>query len=84
MYAIRSYYAPFSNHGPWVRACSFGVDVISLFFDDFPLRANDFYGVDPKAFVGWASWSGTSFAAPHVTAAFAREIAAQGPSYNFV
>ncbi len=71
--------APFSNHGPWVRACSFGVDVISLFFDDFPLRANDFYGVDPKAFVGWASWSGTSFAAPHVTAAFAREIAAQGP-----
>jgi hypothetical protein len=67
--------APFTNYGNWVRACALGVDVVSLFFDDFPISDNRFYGVDPKQYEGWATWSGTSFAAPRVVAAIARALA---------
>lgn len=67
--------APFSNYGPWVRACSNGVDVVSIFFDGFdgaePTTAQ---GGDEDRFEGWAVWSGTSFSAPRVAAALARLI----------
>jgi subtilisin family serine protease len=71
--------APFTNYGPWVRACAPGVDVVSWFFSDFdgpePAASS---GVDPDRFRSWAKWSGTSFAAPMVAAALAREIQAYG------
>jgi hypothetical protein len=57
--------APFTNYGPWVRACAPGVDVVSTFFRwRQPSNGQDY--------AEWVSWSGTSFAAPAVTAALAR------------
>ena len=66
--------APFTNYGPWVRACTLGVEVVSTFFTDFngshPSQAGD----DIDEFGGWAAWSGTSFAAPRVLAALAHHM----------
>lgn len=65
--------APFSNYGPWLRACSNGVDVVSLFFKGFDgAEPPDQQGQDEDRFDGWAIWSGTSFSAPRVVAALAR------------
>lgn len=77
--------ADFSNRGEWVRACAAGVDLVSTFFADFdgPAGPGDGsgcepgtagVGVDPDRFEGWAAWTGTSFAAPVVGAALAREL----------
>jgi Subtilase family len=70
----------FSNHGSWVNCCTQGQDVVSTFIDGWsgpteeaepPGRLGA--GTNPsKEFTGWASWSGTSFAAPKVTGALAR------------
>jgi subtilisin family serine protease len=67
--------APFSNYGPWVRACAAGVGVVSTFFTDAqgPEPAPPGYP-EPDKFLGWACWSGTSFSAPVVVAALAREM----------
>jgi hypothetical protein len=65
--------APFTNYGPWVRACAPGVNLVSMFFNGFEgagLPSTD--GIDPDNFEGWAEWSGTSFAAPVVAAALGR------------
>ncbi|MDH3260586.1 MAG: S8 family serine peptidase [Acidimicrobiia bacterium] len=66
--------APFTNYGPWVRACTLGVEVVSTFFTNFngshPSQAGD----DIDEFCGWAAWSGTSFAAPRVVAALAHHM----------
>lgn len=66
----------FSNHGSWVDASAPGEDVISEFF-----RWNGGFSwpvgtglPDPDDFHGWAMWSGTSFSAPRVVAAMARQI----------
>jgi hypothetical protein len=76
--------ASYSNHGPWVRACAPGTDVVSTFYlrtdtNDLPdlnLPVQPMPGDGaPNHFVGWARWSGTSFAAPVVTAALVRQIA---------
>ena len=69
--------APFSNYGPWVRACAPGVDVVSSFFKvvQGPAQAPA-GGTDPDDFREWARWSGTSFAAPAVVAALARQLQA--------
>lgn len=55
----------FSDYGPWVDACAPGVDIASCFvrFDGPLPRVR---GVDPDDFTGYATWSGTSFAAPAV------------------
>jgi hypothetical protein len=67
--------APFTNYGSWVRACAPGVDLVSTFFagwnGDAPLADE----TDPDDYTGWACWSGTSFAAPIVVGALAREMA---------
>lgn len=65
--------APFTNYGPWVRACAPGTNVVSSFFTNFdgPVEVGV---IDPDEFQGWARWSGTSFAAPVVVAALAREM----------
>lgn len=72
--------APFSNYGPWVRACAPGVDVVSTFFSNFDgaETATATGASDPDKFDGWASWSGTSFAAPIVVGAVARAMANYG------
>lgn len=67
--------APFSNYGPWVRACAPGVDLISAFFRGFDGSTEVPNGDDdPDRFTGYARWSGTSFSAPLVAGALAREI----------
>lgn len=65
--------APFTNYGPWVRACAPGVDLVSLFFEGFDGTLGlGTDGIDQDKFDGWAYWSGTSFAAPVVVGALAR------------
>jgi subtilisin family serine protease len=60
--------AEFSNHGSWVDVYAPGVHVHSTYLD----------GVyrEPRKHLehlrGWAHWSGTSFAVPHVAAEIAR------------
>lgn len=65
----------FSNHGWWVDACAQGVDVASTFvsFDGVRPPVN---GIDPDLFEGFATWSGTSFAAPAVAGRIAARAAA--------
>jgi subtilisin family serine protease len=73
--------APFSNWGSWVRACAPGVDVASTFWH-FDGRAHERYGMDPDSYDGWATWSGTSFAAPIVAGVIAKAMQSQGISGN--
>jgi hypothetical protein len=65
----------FSNYGSWVDACAPGVGVTSCFvrFDGPRPRVR---GIDPDDFTGYATWSGTSFAAPAVAGAIADRAAA--------
>ena len=67
--------APFSNYGPWVRACAPGVDLVSTFFAGWNGDAPSDGDGDPDDYTGWACWSGTSFAAPVVVGALAKEMA---------
>ena len=62
--------APFSNHGWWVDACAPGTRVRSCFVAG--KRVAEDHSV--VAFDGYASWDGTSFAAPHVAAMIARRV----------
>jgi thermitase len=55
-----------SNSGPWVDLLAPGQDVTSTY-----INHSDFS-------TGWASWSGTSFAAPLVAAAVAEELLVDG------
>ncbi|MEV4252643.1 S8/S53 family peptidase [Spirillospora sp. NPDC049652] len=66
----------FSNYGWWVDASAAGVDVASCFvrFDGPRGRVN---GIDPDQFEGYATWSGTSFAAPAVAGRIAAVAAAE-------
>ena len=84
--------ACFSNHGPWVDACAVGVDLVSAFpaFDGElaavePPHSCEEPGASDAAtppsgtFADRrARWSGTSFAAPLVTAAIARRMTGPG------
>ena len=75
--------APYTNHGSWVRACAPGTDLVSTFYepkegsDPLPqeLPVPPLPGSGATGFTGWARWSGTSFAAPIVTAALVRYMA---------
>ena len=67
----------FSNHGRWVDACAEGVDVTSTFIR-FDGPRPSVGGVDPDRFDGYATWSGTSFAAPVVAGRIAGLAAAEG------
>jgi hypothetical protein len=58
----------FSNWGEWCDCCAPGVDVYSTFVR-WPLNGT------PR-FRGWATWNGTSFAAPKVSAEIARKFGA--------
>jgi len=65
---------PWTNYGDWVDACAPGTDLVSTFFDRFDGAFPTVNSYDPDRFSGWARWSGTSFAAPVVVAAVAREL----------
>jgi len=65
---------PWTNYGEWVDACAPGVDLVSAFFAAFDGPQPQINTVDPDRFEGWAMWSGTSFSAPVVVAALAREM----------
>ena len=65
---------PWTNYGEWVDACAPGADLVSSFFAKFDGPEPRINTVDPDTFTGWATWSGTSFAAPVVVAALAREM----------
>ena len=67
--------APYSNHGPWVRACAPGTALTSSFHRNYDGSHPPVDGEDIDKFSGWAVWTGTSFAAPVVAAALMREIA---------
>ncbi len=66
--------APWTNYGSWVSACAPGANLVSAFFADFDGAQPRVNTTDPDRFEGWASWSGTSFSAPVVVAALAREM----------
>ena len=66
----------FSNYGSWVRACAPGMDVVSSFFRSFDGAEVPSGGRDIDRFKAWATWSGTSFAAPAVIGALVREMRA--------
>jgi Subtilase family len=70
--------APFTNYGPWVRACAAGVDVTSAFFKNFDGAEPPGPTGDPDRFDGGAIWSGTSFSAPLVAGRLARLVADRG------
>ena len=74
--------APFSNWGSWVRACAPGVDVASTFYEYELGRERKRYGLDPDDFAGFATWSGTSFAAPIVAGVLARLMLDRGVKAN--
>jgi subtilisin family serine protease len=60
--------ASYSNFGPWVRASAQGKWVSSYF------GGNRTVTIDGQKFRGYASWEGSSFAAPVVAARIATEI----------
>lgn len=65
----------FSNWGQWCDCCTRGEDVYSTFINwDGPIEGEPL--TDIEHFAGWARWDGTSFAAPKVSAAIARLVAA--------
>ncbi len=65
---------PWTNYGEWVDACAPGADLVSAFFAAFDGAEPRVNTADPDRFKGWATWSGTSFSAPVVVAALAREM----------
>jgi hypothetical protein len=67
----------FSNWGSWVDCCTRGQDVFSTFiYWDGQLDGAP--PTDVEDFQGWATWNGTSFAAPKVAAAIANQWVAVG------
>ena len=64
--------APFTNYGPWVRACAPGVDLVSTFLGEFDGDS------ETGPLTGWVRWSGTSFSAPVVTGALIQEAIVRG------
>lgn len=66
--------ARFSNWGPWCDCCAIGADVRSTYIR-WTGRVEDEDPNEIEHFEGWARWQGTSFAAPKVSGAIARQLA---------
>ena len=67
--------ASFTNRGGWVNVCAPGTRLLSSYAGspEYPAQYQDMAG-DDRVFTGWASWDGTSFAAPQVAAAAAARV----------
>ena len=68
--------AAYTNHGPWVSACAPGTDLVAAFYEydgqaEVPAKPGS---GDPDDYQYWARWTGTSFAAPVVSAALVRHM----------
>jgi hypothetical protein len=63
--------ARFSNWGSWLKCCARGEGVLSTYID----YSGPIEGEAATTFSGWATWQGTSFAAPKVAAAIAKAFA---------
>ncbi|HEY3870135.1 MAG TPA: S8/S53 family peptidase [Actinocrinis sp.] len=61
--------AEYSNFGPWVAACAVGTDVQGPYLSNAVVNSDKFEG--------YAQWSGTSFASPHVAGVVAAKAAAE-------
>lgn len=72
--------AGFSNFGPWVDACAEGERLLSTFVTGRVLTDSDGDGAQDEFLEPWAHWSGTSFAAPQVSAAIAARMSRTGES----
>jgi hypothetical protein len=71
----------FSNHGDWVNAWAPGDRVASSFVSfDGPEDETPRADIDSDCFSGFATWSGTSFAAPGIAAELARRAQEQKTS----
>jgi hypothetical protein len=71
----------FSNHGDWVDAWALGDQVASSFVKfDGPADEAPNADIDSDCFTGFATWSGTSFAAPRISAELARRAQEQKTS----
>jgi Subtilase family len=68
--------ADFSNYGTWVDVYAPGTKVYSTYLQANWLLPND--NPPPRPIDGWATWSGTSFAAPQVAAAIANTLLQSG------
>jgi hypothetical protein len=68
----------FSNRGDWVKCSTIGEDIVSTFLPVQNVECEEDQPPRPsKNFAnGWATWDGTSFAAPKVAAALAARTAA--------
>ncbi len=69
----------FSNYGSWVACCTKGVEVVSSFVTGWNGKATEEAEHEgpahpDKTFSGWATWEGTSFAAPKVAGGIAQAI----------
>jgi hypothetical protein len=83
--------ACFSNHGSWVNACAMGRSVVSTFFENLNTTPQPIPPTcladpppGPEQFQGFATWSGTSFAAPCVAGAIAAKMTEQVPNLDAV
>jgi hypothetical protein len=63
----------FSNWGSWLNCCAIGQDVRSTYIR-WTGRVEDEDPTSIEHFEGWARWQGTSFAAPKISGAIAREL----------
>ncbi|MEJ7846261.1 MAG: S8 family serine peptidase [Acidimicrobiales bacterium] len=64
---------PWTNRGPWVDCAALGDGVVGPHVRGMGAPHG---GAPAQAFDGWARWSGTSFAAPHVAGRIAAALAA--------
>ncbi|MEU4222017.1 S8/S53 family peptidase [Actinoplanes sp. NPDC026623] len=67
--------AEYSNFGPWVDACADGTRTSTYVTGVLEVK-----GAPPEKFDGFARWSGTSFAAPHVAGRIAALMSEKGLS----
>ena len=72
--------AVFSNFGPWVDASAEGERLLSTFVTGTVMTDSDGDGRGDVFAEPWAHWSGTSFAAPQVSAAIAARMSRTGES----
>ena len=72
--------AGFSNFGPWVQASAEGERLLSTFVVGTVMTDSDGNGRKDEFQEGYAHWSGTSFAAPQVSAAIAARMSETGES----